>query len=110
MCRIGGLLPIFVILMAIAGPCSKSPVAPSFQAGTLNVLWGDGNWCVRNVRDVSHPSVFIRRCQYWQRRMNTLGKRRDCHAGDVANSQHWPLDSVRHHLLPIRDKVSLLAL
>src|SRR6266566_5217428 len=34
MCRSGGLLPIFVILMAIAGPCSKSPVAPSFHAGT----------------------------------------------------------------------------
>src|SRR5438094_7673031 len=27
-----GLLPIFVILMAIAGPCSNSPVAPSFHA------------------------------------------------------------------------------
>jgi len=24
---------MFVILMAIAGPCSNSPVAPSFQAG-----------------------------------------------------------------------------
>jgi hypothetical protein len=39
------------------------------------VLWGDGNGCVRNVRDVSRPSVFIRCGQYWLQRMNTLGKR-----------------------------------
>src|SRR5712691_4484300 len=40
MCRIGGLLPIFVILMAIAGHCSKSPVAPSFQAGARSAASG----------------------------------------------------------------------
>jgi len=33
MCSPGDLLRTFVILMAIAGLCSNSPVAPSFQAG-----------------------------------------------------------------------------
>src|SRR2546428_12584525 len=78
-----------------AEPASK-------QAGSLNMLWGDGNWCVRNVRDVSHPSVFIRRCQYWQRRMNTLGKGRDCHTADVTDSENIPENSARHCLLPIK--------
>src|SRR5436305_1478003 len=39
MCRSGGLLPIFVILMAIAGPCSNSPVAPSFHADARSKLY-----------------------------------------------------------------------
>src|SRR5258706_3581688 len=45
MCRIGGLLPMFVILMAIAGPCSNSPIAPSFHA--------DARWAASGVEDDS---------------------------------------------------------
>src|SRR5436309_8601609 len=40
MCRIGDLLRIFVIPMAIAGHCSNSPVAPSFQAGARSAASG----------------------------------------------------------------------
>ena len=32
----------------------------SKQAGSLNVLWGDGNGRVSNVRNVALPSMFIR--------------------------------------------------